>query len=250
MNSSEKLCLTLNDFRNNLKHAFESFRNDNVLSDVTLVCEDGQQLEAHRIILASCSPLFMEIFRNTKHSHPLIYMRGVRSEDLEAILDFVYCGEANVYQENLNSFLALAEELKLKGIMVEQTINDSQNALQSKFISQKIISKGCVKVNLDIGAHTGGKVVENDKNQTTVEIGQLDQQICSLMDQTDNMIHMGGQDFRAMICKVCGKEAKKAHMKEHIEAHHIAGISHNCDLCGNIFRLRKGLKEHKRKYHI
>ena len=87
MSSSEQLCLTLIDFRDNLKHAFETFQNENVLSDVTLVCEDGQQLKAHRIILASCSPLFMEIFRNTKHSHPLIYMRGVRSEDLEAILE-------------------------------------------------------------------------------------------------------------------------------------------------------------------
>ena len=98
---------------------------------------------------------------------------------------------------------------------MEKTINDSQTALQSKLISQNIISKGCVEVKLDIGAHTGGKFVENDKNQTTVEIGQLDKQICSMMDQTDNMIRMGGQDFRAMICKVCGKEAKKAHMKEH-----------------------------------
>ena len=45
----------------------------------------------NRIILASCSPLFMGIFRNTKHSHPLIYMRGLWSVDLEAILDFAYC---------------------------------------------------------------------------------------------------------------------------------------------------------------
>ena len=34
-----------------------------------------------------------------------------------AIIDFLYCGEANIFQENLDSFLAIAEELKLKGLM-------------------------------------------------------------------------------------------------------------------------------------
>ena len=43
-------------------------------------------------------------------------MRGMKSEDLLAILDFLYCGETNVYQENLDSFLAIAEEFELKGL--------------------------------------------------------------------------------------------------------------------------------------
>ena len=43
-------------------------------------------------------------------------MRGLKSEDLCAIIDFLYCGEANVFQENLDSFLAIAEELQLKGL--------------------------------------------------------------------------------------------------------------------------------------
>ena len=32
-------------------------------------------------------------------------------------MDFLYRGEANVFQENLDSFLAIAEELQLKGLM-------------------------------------------------------------------------------------------------------------------------------------
>ena len=31
------------------------------------------------------------------------------------MVDFLYHGEANVYQENLDSFLAMSEELHLKG---------------------------------------------------------------------------------------------------------------------------------------
>ena len=44
-------------------------------------------------------------------------MRGLKSADLLAIVDFLYCGEAKVYQENLDYFLAIAEELQLKGFM-------------------------------------------------------------------------------------------------------------------------------------
>ena len=50
-----------------------------------------------------------------KHSHPLIYMRVMKSDDLLAIMDFLYLGAVNIFQENLDSFLLIAEELQLKG---------------------------------------------------------------------------------------------------------------------------------------
>ena len=43
-------------------------------------------------------------------------MKGMRLDDLLVIVDFLYHGEANIYQENLDSFLSIAEELKLKGL--------------------------------------------------------------------------------------------------------------------------------------
>merc|ERR1712204_70170 len=67
-------------------------------------------------ILAASSPFFHNMLRRNKHPHPLIYMMGVKSEDLVAIVDFLYYGEANVYQESIDAFLALAEELNLKGL--------------------------------------------------------------------------------------------------------------------------------------
>merc|ERR1712129_333538 len=95
---SEKLCLKWNDFQENINSAFGSLRNDTNLSDVTLACEDGQQVEAHKIILAASSPFFQKLLTKNKHPHPLIYMRGSKPEDLVAILAFLYYGEAKVYQ--------------------------------------------------------------------------------------------------------------------------------------------------------
>merc|ERR1712129_148670 len=96
--------------------AFGTLREDREFADVTLACEDGQPVEAHKVILASASPFFLDILRRNKHPHPLIYMRGIKATDLMAIVDFLYCGEADVYQNNLENFLAVAEELKLKGL--------------------------------------------------------------------------------------------------------------------------------------
>ena len=113
---SEKLCLQWNDFQDNIKSAFGKLRECNDFADVTLACEDGQQMEAHKVILAASSPFFQKLLRRNKHPHPLIYMRGMKSDYLLAIVDFLYLGEANIFQENLDSFLAVAGELQLKGL--------------------------------------------------------------------------------------------------------------------------------------
>ena len=64
-NFDEKLCLQWNDFRENVSSAFGDLREDKDFTDVTLACEDGQQVEAHKVILAASSPLFDMYFRET-----------------------------------------------------------------------------------------------------------------------------------------------------------------------------------------
>merc|ERR1719341_1087460 len=130
-NFDEKLCLQWNDFRENVSSTFEDLREDKEFTDVTLACEDGQQVEAHKVVLIASSPFFLNILKRNKHSHPLIYMRGVRSENLTAMVDFFYHGEANVFQENLDSFLVLAEELQLKGLRGNQTEKEASSEVFS-----------------------------------------------------------------------------------------------------------------------
>ena len=81
----EKVCVKWNDFQENISSSFANIRKDFEFSDVTLACEDGQQLEAHRVILAASSPFFQKLFRRNKHAHPLLYMRDVAFQDLVAI---------------------------------------------------------------------------------------------------------------------------------------------------------------------
>ena len=79
MIDSEKFCLRLNDFKKNVKIAFKDLRNYCDFTDVTLACEDGHEVEAHKVILAASSPFFQNMLKRNKHAHPLIYMRGMKS---------------------------------------------------------------------------------------------------------------------------------------------------------------------------
>ena len=113
--ANERLCLKWNDFQGLAQESFAELRNDTDFADVTLVCED-QSIKAHKLILSACSPLFKKLLKTHPHPQPLIFMRGIKSSSLAAIVDFIYLGEANVFQEEFESFLALAEELQLKGL--------------------------------------------------------------------------------------------------------------------------------------
>ena len=117
---SEKFCLRWNDFESNISNAFKELRDDKDFFDVTLACED-EQIQGHKVILAACSPFFRNILRRNPHQHPMLYMKGVKYTDLQAVLNFMYHGEVNVAQEELNSFLSVAEDLKVKGLTQNQS---------------------------------------------------------------------------------------------------------------------------------
>jgi len=130
--SGEKFCLKWNDFESNISHAFRDLRSDGELFDVTLACSDDnsnankQLIQAHKVILSACSPFFRNLLRQLPMgpSVPVIYLRGIKHQDMEAVLSFMYHGEVNVAQDNLNSFLSVAEDLKVKGLTQNKT-NDT-----------------------------------------------------------------------------------------------------------------------------
>jgi len=117
---TEKFCLRWNDFETNISSAFRELRDDKDFFDVTLACED-EQIQAHKVILSACSPFFRNVLRRNPHQHPLLYLKGVKYTDLQSVLNFMYHGEVNVAQEELNSFLAVAEDLRVKGLTQNQS---------------------------------------------------------------------------------------------------------------------------------
>jgi len=133
--ASEKFCLRWNDFESNISFAFRELRNDKDFFDVTLACDD-EQIQAHKVILSACSPFFRNVLRRNLHQHPLLYLKGVKYTDLQSVLNFMYHGEVNVAQEELNSFLAVAEDLRVKGLTQNQAASSSSNSNKRESYSQ------------------------------------------------------------------------------------------------------------------
>ena len=126
---SEKFCLRWNDFESNISSAFKDIREEKEFFDVTIVCGENEQIEAHKVILSACSPLFRTILKRSHHQHPLVYFKDISFLNIVSIINFMYYGEVNVAQDDLNSFLAVAEELKVKGL----TQKDNSPSRSSEF---------------------------------------------------------------------------------------------------------------------
>ena len=255
---SEKLCLQWNDFKENAIRAFANLREDTDFADVTLACEDGKQVEAHKVILASSSPFFQNLLRRNKHAHPLIYMRGVKSDDLLALVDFLYCGEANVHQENLDSFLAIAEELQLKGLMPSM-MGRAGNEEVTQTEPVEISKKGNQIHKKEVNSSKSSDLFKNFSNESenvdkavavssfiSGNLQELEEKCNSMMEKTSQKKENGNVLYK---CKVCGKEATNDHMKKHIEANHLEGVSIPCNFCEKMFRSRASLATHNRRYH-
>ena len=248
---SEKICLQWNNFNENVITAFGSLRDDNDFSDVTLACENGQQVEAHKVILATLSPFFKMLLGRNKHPHPLIYMRGVKYANLLAILEFLYRGEANLFQDDLDSFLAIAEELQLKGLIgtseerfgysnrdekyfPEQSVPDIKNEIANQVISHTIQNHAKPEENKILALPANSSLpVPGDLSVNLVE---LDKKVKSMMEKGQNNLG-NGRGF-AFVCKVCGKEGLSHNIRDHIEANHLEGVVIPCNFCDKTFRCK------------
>ena len=255
---SEKLCLKWHDFQENVSTTFGNLREDKEFTDVTLACEDGQQVKAHKVILASSSPFFQNLLTKNKHPHPLIYLKGAKFEDLLAIVDFLYFGEANVFHENLDAFLSTAEELKLKGLTGQKDVSgESFEADQTKMSAQPTVKKEKLNINLGQKNYALKKDIDNSelsqemtlsvKNFVCQDLQELDIQVKSMMEMSQNLVP--SRKEKARICKVCGKEGAGYTIRDHIEANHLEGVVLPCNACGKTYRSRTALSHHKALKH-
>ena len=199
----EKLCLKWNDFEQNISSSFGELRCDKDFVDVTLVSEDGQQVDLHKVVLASSSPFFQQLLKRSKQSqHPWIFMRGCKFEDLSAVVDFLYYGEANVFQENLDCFLALAGELQLKGLSgndQDEKAHKPKSQLQSNKKKQKSSRKTKIDENQPVAANDSfkdpniqslkkeGTANANDQVEMAEDLQGKDQEIRSMMDMVNQV---------------------------------------------------------------
>jgi len=259
--------------------SFKEWRGDEDFTDVTLASGDGTTIEAHKVVLAASGTFFQNVLKNSKHPHPLIYMRGMTETDLTSVLDFIYFGETRVCENDLNNFFAIADDLQLKGLKEEvcgntETVNDEnlpsdelqKNAtnikLEDNFVSlpelfdTQELAKSDVEENSPVKERelpvkdalskscniTSGFELSK---RTITNLKDLDETIISMSEK-----HKVGKAEKKYRCRECGKEERdKTDMRKHIERKHIEGISHPCLYCNKRYKTREQHEKHTRNTH-
>ena len=243
----EKFCLKWNDFQENTIKTFSKLRKEDDFFDVTLVSEDQKQIMAHKVVLSSCSEYFKNILKANRHSHPILCLIGISSMELENVLDYAYHGEVQIFQENINKFLDVAQILKLDGLLASKTEND-QFEQDMEHDSSELSPKQEAPQVLD----TKKTKPIQKAYQAKAPVSTVSLLDGSSVDEVEQKVteYLGRNENGDYVCKFCGKDGVKhiRNMKNHIETH-LEGISFACSLCGKQLRSRNSLNNHKSVYH-
>ena len=256
MSMGEKFCLKWNDFQENIKASFGKLREGNDFSDVTLVCDDGE-IEAHKVVLSSCSPFFQRLLQKVKHhhQHPLLFMRGLKAGQLTNIVDFIYHGEVSISQEDLNAFLALAQEFELKGLTGgpdDAGMDDEQTTYSTEYEFKTMHSKESeqkygnnIKQSRQIENEYAHTLMPQDFSLVPQELNtnqnhEILQRRDTLFEKRDSL----------WTCKVCEfASVQRGHLAEHVEKH-MEGLEFPCKLCGKLLRSTMSFRVHKTRCQL
>ena len=114
---AEKFNLTWRDFENCTSNSFRGFMSRQEFVDVTLMCDDNNQIRAHKVLLSACSEFFKNILVNTSYQqHTVVYIDNVTHQELQNIISFMYFGETTITQEEFTNFMRAAQKLQIKGL--------------------------------------------------------------------------------------------------------------------------------------
>ena len=246
----EKFSLKWKDFTSNVEKSFQNLRRADDFFDVTLVGDDSTLVTAHKLVLASSSEYFKNIFlKNKKHfqSHALICLEGLNESDLNNILDYIYQGEVKIYQEDLDRFLTVAERLKLEGLIGGE---DQEPKVEDRSILEKKSETQQTDFLLATTPTFGSKKIREVGIKEKPDIAFQSTEFQSL-DELDKKIEDSyTRDTSGnFICHYCGKSFyKSGHIKEHVESH-ISGLSFQCTFCDSIMRSRLSLRKHIQRSH-
>merc|ERR1712126_375396 len=245
INMSEKFCLKWNDFSSNASKSFELFRNEEYLQDVTLISDDQHQVTAHKLVLPAASEYFKNIFKKNKAPNPFLCLDGISSTDLNNILNYIYNGEVQIFQENLDRFLNVAQRFKLEGLLGDR-IKEEKEEHEKEIIVPSSNPPSKIR-KLDKAkseqTHTFTESTSIQLNYTPMDSNDLQEIDQKLYE------HMEKNSDGKYSCKMCAKNGlDKTNMKLHVESH-VEGLSFLCNTCGKDFRSRKALKNHNSKNH-
>ena len=264
----EKFSIKWHDFQTTVSQSFGLLRQEEDFFDVTLVSDDELEIPAHKLVLAASSSFFKSLLRKGSHPHPLLYLSGVDSTNLGFIMDYIYHGEIQMRQEQLDSFLFVARKLKVSGLNSDDneeadsdpqkiSPNNVQQNIDAQSKNKRAPPSASSKKNktnfilktedeYEMSRDNSNNEDDDMKNETTdssttdsLEPSEIQLRISEMLQKSDGI----------STCKVCGKFGKDAsNMRRHAETH-IDGIVYPCTICERTFKSKNSFRVHKYSTH-
>ena len=236
----DKVSLAWSQFQSSTVEAVSNLFASELLTDVTLVCEDEIPIKAHRFVLCSNSQIFLKFLSFSDQTNPLIYLPSVSQQNMLSLLKFMYRGQVAVPQDSLESFLEVGNQLKVRGLldigMVEARPEPTASlpvptttvlppSLASTDLMQSITMDLAVE---DIFSElVKSEYVENGETAPTMQT------------QESNLFQCGKCEYRSY---------KHYNVKKHTQSIH-DGVRYPCNMC-NYKATEKGhLRKHQKKIH-
>ena len=244
----EKFTLKWNDV--GVANSFRKLRNAEDFYDVTLVSDDQQQVSAHKIVLAAASGYFENILKKNKHSHPLLCLDGIAVTELRNIVDYIYNGELEIYQDYLDTFLQVAHRFQIEGLMQKEDI-----LLQSETAEEEYFVQLEDDFNDETTTVKNAGIVEEGKSRSDIArrkhtkvhlefdtMEELNRQLEGMIEKENY-----GSGIIGLKCKPCGKPCRNmSDALEHVEIH-VEGLVYDCKYCSKPVPTRSVKRTHERK---
>lgn len=241
----DKYTIGWNTFQNHLKETQIELYHEKYFADVTLVSDDMVSVQAHKTILCSASPVFKQLLMiYPSNTNSILYLKGIEHEELESILQFIYLGEAKVYESRIQSFMSASTELNIKELKkqtVESAVDERDGTNDHKYKENEPSSES---------------VIENNTQDMSI-LNTLQSLDCPECNKTFSRVrNMRAHYERShseskpnFPCNQCGKVFnQKGNLDLHIKGIHM-GIKYMCDICDYQTAQKGNLATHIRSKH-
>ena len=237
-----------NDFQTNASQSFRALRKEGHFSDVTLVSDDERHIVAHKLVLSASSDFFKNILQKENHPNPLIYLTGIHSKHLHGVMEYIYEGEVQVYQDDLEDLLSIADKLKINGLsgnknsMKEENILENYDSTEDEDIAPTTTYTDCNS----ISEFSDDIKMTKTRQKSERSVSLVGASYTEVKQAVDELIMKEGEMW---LCKTCGKRTKKNNQIRYHAEIHIDGLSFPCPICEDTFRSRNLLAKHRLRNH-
>ena len=204
---------------------------------MTIATNDNQQVLAHKVILSHCSLVFRNILETNPHPNPLIYLSNLTFHEVQSLLQFMYLGECQIKNEDIEKFTKLGQEYKISGLY---------EVLDGNFLIET--ANGVIKEEPEVEE----QLEEEDDLDELKEFLKKplnEEERCVAITRSEEPVSVDwwsiSNDTKLSVVDVPNIEIQEVILPDDIKET-LRAKPFLCEICKNRFAYSKGLVKHKR----